>query len=132
MTLNGQSNGCKMAPFANKDFCRLFILFFSHFQMANKKEKEYNETLMDCIQNDRCTILVHISFYKKYKASCMMSIRSTQRAVLQKSCSTVGILLGKLIQFCVDSKMNYICWETFLENVLLNGHYRRKATLDYL
>ena len=27
--------------------------------------------------------------------------RSTQRAVLQKSCSTVGILLGKLIQFYV-------------------------------
>ena len=27
--------------------------------------------------------------------------RSTQRAVLQKSCSTMGILLGKLIQFYV-------------------------------
>ena len=27
--------------------------------------------------------------------------RSTQRAVLQKSCSTVGILLGKLIHFYV-------------------------------
>ena len=30
-----------------------------------------------------------------------ISFRSTQRAVLQKSCSTVGILLGKLIQFYV-------------------------------
>ena len=27
--------------------------------------------------------------------------RSTQRAVLQNSCSTMGILLGKLIQFYV-------------------------------
>ena len=23
--------------------------------------------------------------------------------------------------------MKYICWETFLENCLLNGHYRREA-----
>ena len=40
--------------------------------------------------------------------------RSTQRAVLQKSCCTVGILLGKLIQFyLLAGKMKYICWETF-------------------
>ena len=45
--------------------------------------------------------------------------RSTQRAVVQKSCSTVGILLGKLIQ-------------TFLENVLLNRHYGREAAKIFL
>ena len=33
--------------------------------------------------------------------------------------------------------MKYTCWETFLENFLLNGHYRHKAanffrTLDRL
>ena len=40
--------------------------------------------------------------------------RSNQRAVRQKSCSTVGILLGKLIKFlCVAGEMKYICWETF-------------------
>ena len=36
--------------------------------------------------------------------------------VLQKSCSTVGILLGKLIHFYVFAgKMKYICWETILK-----------------
>ena len=39
-----------------------------------------------------------------------LGFRSTQRAVLQKSCSTVGILLGKLIHFYVLLK--YDCWET--------------------
>ena len=28
---------------------------------------------------------------------------------------------------CVAGKMKYICWETFLANFLLNGHYRREA-----
>ena len=33
---------------------------------------------------------------------------------------------------CVAGKMNYICWETFLENLLLNGYYRRKGAKFFL
>ena len=59
--------------------------------------------------------------------------RSTQRAVLQNSYSTVGILLVKLIQFfCLAGKMKYICWETVFKNFLLNGHCRREAAIVYL
>ena len=54
-------------------FVQMTDSLFSHFQMANTKEKEFvinNETLMDCIQDYRCKIMVHISFCKKYKANC--------------------------------------------------------------
>ena len=47
--------------------------------------------------------------------------RSSQRAVLQKRCSTMGILLGKLIQFCLAGKMKYMCWETFLKTLCEMG-----------
>ena len=54
--------------------------------------------------------------------------RSTQRAVLQKSCSTVGIFAGK-----IDSVFR-CCWQDemhllgdFFENFLLNGHYCSEA-----
>ena len=54
------------------------------------------------------------------------NIRSTQLAVLQNSCSTVGILLGKLIQFlCLAGKMKYICWETFVKHFCEMGIKRR-------
>ena len=66
-------------------------------------------------------------------------LRSTQRAVLQNSCSTVGVLLGKFGSSFVS------CWQDeihqlgdFFKNFLLKGHYRREAakiffkTLDNL
>ena len=38
-----------------------------------------------------------------------------------------GYFAGKLDPvLCVAGKMKYICWETFLANFLLNGHYRRE------
>ena len=50
-----------------------------------------------------------------------------------------GYFAGKIDPvLCVAGKMKYICWETFLANFLLNGHYRREAekicfrTLDNL
>ena len=59
---------------------------------------------------------------------CQNSHRSTQRAVLQKSCSTVCILLGKLVQLYVCSWQDEIhLLEDFLAIFLLNGHYRREA-----
>ena len=52
---------------------------------------------------------------------------STQRAVLQNSCYTVGILLGKIDPvLCLAGKMKEVCWETLLKYVLLIGHYRRE------
>ena len=39
-----------------------------------------------------------------------------------------GYSAGKIDPvLCVAGKMNFICWVTFLENFLLNGHYRRVA-----
>ena len=32
----------------------------------------------------------------------------------------------------VAGKMKYICWETFQENFLLNGHYRREGPKIFL
>ena len=44
----------------------------------------------------------------------LYSVRSTKQAVLQKSCSALGILLEKLIPFLgVAGKIKYICSETF-------------------
>ena len=53
---------------------------------------------------------------------------STQRAVLQNSCSTVGILLGKLIHFLMSSWQDEIqLLGDYLKISLLNSHYRREA-----
>ena len=44
-----------------------------------------------------------------------------------------GYFAGKIDPVLgVAGKMKYICWETFQENVLLNGHYGRKAAKIFL
>ena len=44
-----------------------------------------------------------------------------------------GYSAGKIIPvLCVAGKMKYICWETCLENFLLNGRYRREAAKIFL
>ena len=42
-----------------------------------------------------------VTFVSDFRNESVASSRSTQRAVLQKSCSTVGILLGNLTHFDV-------------------------------
>ena len=45
---------------------------------------------------------------------------------MQKKLFYSGYFAGKIDPvLCLAGKMNYICWETFLKNFLLNGHYRR-------
>ena len=59
--------------------------------------------------------------------------RSTQRAVLQKKLFYSGYSAGKIDPaLCVAGKMKYICWENFLENCLLNGHYRLEEAKIFL
>ena len=58
-------------------------------------------------------LLYYIPIIKQYHGISLTLMeghfRSTQRAVLQKSCSVVGVLLGKLIHFsCLAGKMKYI------------------------
>ena len=58
----------KMTPIVNKDLCRVGLILVPIVlcKMANTKEKWFvinKGTLMDCIQNYKCTILVHISLY---------------------------------------------------------------------
>ena len=44
-----------------------------------------------------------------------------------------GYSAGKINPvLCFAGKMKYICWETFLENLLLNGRYRREAAKIFL
>ena len=44
-----------------------------------------------------------------------------------------GYFPGKIDPvLCLPGKMKYICWETFLKNFLLNGHYRREAAKIFL
>ena len=72
------------------------------------------------------SVLRNCTICRRYEAKPYV-YRSTQRAVLQKSCSTVGILLGKLIQFmcCWQNKIHLL--GDFLENFLLSGHHRPRS-----
>ena len=98
------------------------IISYTYTKTIDSKIFNFSSTLSD----------VDYHQFHNNPSQCECNTRIPQRAVLQKSCSTIGMLYGKLIALRVAGKRKCICWETFLENFLLNGHYHCEAAKTFL
>ena len=90
-----------------------------HAHVSHKSKVSLTIELFDLKIKQNCMLVCYL--WRNLITTVIF--RSTQRAVLQNNCSTVGILLGKLIQFYVLlARWNTSAWRLF-KNLLWNGHY---------